>query len=145
MRPQACHTSAHTDSRRSAAPRRASLRAVLLATSALASVAVPITVAHAGPIDATVYAASTRPDVEFVANIEDVAPDGASMPLTSGALLGSLRAVDPGLTWNATDGRPLLPYHPYTRESAQAVPVGAVTRYDIEVFPIDTGRLRRTA
>jgi autotransporter-associated beta strand protein len=35
------------------APRRASLRAVLLATSALASVAVPITVAHAGPIDAT--------------------------------------------------------------------------------------------
>ncbi len=50
MTPQASHSSPHTDSRR-AAPRRASLRAVLLATSALASAALPITVAHAG--DAT--------------------------------------------------------------------------------------------
>jgi hypothetical protein len=53
MRPQACHTSAYTDSRRTA-PRRASrLRIMLLATSALA--ALPITAAHAG--DATWSAA----------------------------------------------------------------------------------------
>jgi uncharacterized protein len=29
----------------------------------------------------------------------------------------------------------MLPYHPYTRASVKAVPEGAVTRFDIEVFP----------
>jgi hypothetical protein len=43
--------------------------------------------------------------------------------------------VDDSLTWRAPDGRPLLPYHPYTKESVVAVPAGRVTRYDIEVFP----------
>jgi putative CocE/NonD family hydrolase len=89
----------------------------------------------AGPIDATIYASSTRPDTELVATVEDIAPDGTSLPLTSGALLGSFRALDPTLSWLAPDGRPLLPYHPYTKASVTAVPVGAVTRYDIEVFP----------
>jgi len=90
----------------------------------------------AGPIDATVYATSTRPDVELVATLEDVGPDGASAPLTSGALLGSFRAVDPANSWLATDGRPLLPFHPYTRASVIPVTPGAVTRYDIEINPI---------
>jgi hypothetical protein len=88
-----------------------------------------------GPIDATVFATSTRPEVELEATVEDVAPSGASLPLTSGALLGSFRALDPARTWYAPDGRPLLPYHPYTRASARPVATGAVTRYDIEVFP----------
>jgi autotransporter-associated beta strand protein len=47
MRPQASHSSHQTDTGR-AAPRRALLRAILLATSALASAALPTTVAHAG-------------------------------------------------------------------------------------------------
>src|SRR5206468_265736 len=38
----------------------------------------------AGPIDATIYATSTRPELELVAHIEDVAPDGTSQPLTNG-------------------------------------------------------------
>jgi predicted acyl esterase len=29
----------------------------------------------------------------------------------------------------------VLPYHPYTKASAVPVPKGAVTRYDVEVFP----------
>jgi len=89
----------------------------------------------AGPVDATIYATSTRPDVELIATLEDVAPDGVSTPLTSGALLGSLRALDSSRSWYAADGRPLLPYHPYTRQSVAPVPVGQVTRFDIEVFP----------
>jgi autotransporter-associated beta strand protein len=51
MTPQASHLSAHTDSRRAAPRRRSRLRAILLATSALASAALPATVAHAA--DAT--------------------------------------------------------------------------------------------
>jgi autotransporter-associated beta strand protein len=50
MKPQASHSSHQTATGR-AAPRRASLRAVLLATSALASAVLPATVAHA--FDAT--------------------------------------------------------------------------------------------
>jgi uncharacterized protein len=88
-----------------------------------------------GPIDVTVFATSTRPEVELEATVEDVSPGGRSTPLTSGALLGSFRAVDASRSWMAADGRPLLPYHPYTRESQRPVPVGEVTRYDIEVFP----------
>jgi putative CocE/NonD family hydrolase len=90
----------------------------------------------AGPIDATIYASSTRPDVALVAFVEDVGPDGKSFPLTSGALLGSFRALDNKRSWFAPDGKPLAPYHPYTRASVQAVPEGQTTRYDIEVFPI---------
>ena len=75
------------------------------------------------------------PEVELEATLEDVAPSGVSTPLTSGALLGSFRALDSGRSWFAPDGRPLLPYHPYTRASVRPVPTGAVTRFDIEVFP----------
>jgi hypothetical protein len=48
MRPQASPSSAQAVSTRPASPRRSRLRAVLLATSALASAALPATVAHAG-------------------------------------------------------------------------------------------------
>jgi hypothetical protein len=89
----------------------------------------------AGPINATIYATSTRPDAFFEATVEDVDPSGSSSSLTAGGLLGSFRALDEGQTWRAPDGNPLLPYHPYTRASVKAVPTGDVTRFDIEVFP----------
>jgi putative CocE/NonD family hydrolase len=89
----------------------------------------------AGPVSATLYATATTTDTEWVVEIEDVAPDGSSRPLTEGALLGSLRAVDAGRSWAAPGGTYLLPYHPYTQESAAPVVPGRVTRYDVEVFP----------
>jgi outer membrane autotransporter protein len=76
MRPQDSHSSHQTDTTR-AAPRRASLRAILLATSALASAAVPITVAHAD--DATWLA--TQPVDGDAGNFNNLnhwtAPDGS--------------------------------------------------------------------
>jgi uncharacterized protein len=92
-----------------------------------------------GPIDATIYATANTADTELIATIEDVAPNGQSTPLTSGALLGSFRALDQNRSWFAPDNRPLLPYHPYTRASQQAVTPGRLTRYDIEVFPTFAG------
>ncbi|MGH9041326.1 MAG: CocE/NonD family hydrolase, partial [Acidimicrobiia bacterium] len=92
--------------------------------------------ALAGPIDVTLFATSTRSDTMFVATIEDIDETGASHPLTSGALLGSFRALDPEKTWTSPDGRPLMPWHPYTKESAKPVTPGEVTRYDIEVPPV---------
>jgi len=90
--------------------------------------------AVAGPITATVYAASTTPETELVAELDEVTPDGTSYPLTEGALLGSLRAVDQSRSWTA-DGMTILPYHPYTQESAEPVTPGQVTEYQIQIFP----------
>ncbi len=89
----------------------------------------------AGPVDATLYATSNRPDAFFEVTLEDVAPGGRSTPLTSGGLLGSFRALDRRRSWFAPGGTPLLPYHPYTRESVKPVEPAKVTRYDVEVFP----------
>ena len=88
-----------------------------------------------GPIDATVYAASTTKDTEFVATLEEVSPGGQSVPLTSGALLGSYRKLDPSKTWTDANGNLLLPVHPFTRASSEPVVPGQVTRFDIAVFP----------
>jgi uncharacterized protein len=88
----------------------------------------------AGPITATVYASSTTSETELVAEVEDVTPDGTSYPLTEGALLGSLRAVNQKRSWKA-DGITVLPYHPYTSASASAVTPGKVTEYQIQIFP----------
>ena len=88
-----------------------------------------------GPVAARIYATSTRPDVELVATLEDVGPDGTSTPITSGALLGSFRKIDPRLTWRTQDGRPIVPYNRYTKSSARRVTPGKVTRYDVEIFP----------
>jgi hypothetical protein len=90
--------------------------------------------AVAGPVTATVYASSTTPETQLVAELEDVTPNGTSYPLTEGALLGSLRAVDPSRAWTA-GGMTLLPYHPYTEASAVPVTPGNVTEYQIQIFP----------
>ena len=90
----------------------------------------------AGPMAASIFATSTRPEVQLVATIEDVSPSGSSRPLSSGALLGSFRALDPSLSWLDRGGRLVLPHHPYTRASVAPVPTGGqVSRFDIEIPP----------
>jgi uncharacterized protein len=89
----------------------------------------------AGPLSATLYASATSTDTEWVVEVEDVAPDGTATPLTEGALLGSLRAVDPSRSWATPGGGYLIPYHPYTESSSRAVGPGQLTRYDVEIFP----------
>ncbi len=92
----------------------------------------PATVA--GPITVTIHATSTTPQTELVAEIEEVTPNGTSFPITEGALLGSLRAVDLARSWTV-DGTMIYPYHPYTQASARPVTPGRITDYQIQVFP----------
>jgi putative CocE/NonD family hydrolase len=89
----------------------------------------------AGPMAARIYLSSTRPETELVATVDDVSPNGSSDPITSGALLGSFRALDQGRTWFASGGKPIDPYHPFTQASATPVPVGKVVAEDIEIRP----------
>jgi putative CocE/NonD family hydrolase len=88
----------------------------------------------AGPIAARLYATATTKETEWVTEVEMVTRTGASYPLTEGALLGSLRAVDAKRSWRS-HGVTVLPYHRYTKASQHAVKVGKLTRYDIEIFP----------
>ena len=90
----------------------------------------------AGPIDATIYMNSTTMDTELVATLEEVTPQGVSVPLSNGALLGSLRAIDSARSWTAPNGAPIKPDHDYTQAAQQPVVPGVLTRYDIEVNPV---------
>jgi hypothetical protein len=92
----------------------------------------------AGPIDATVYTKANTSDTELAATVEAVSPGGDSFPMSSGALLGSMRALDPTRTWTAPDGAVLLPVHPLTQQSAQPVVPDQLTRQDIAVYPTMT-------
>ncbi|MGH3959224.1 CocE/NonD family hydrolase, partial [Mycobacterium sp.] len=92
----------------------------------------------AGPITLTVHAAATTTETLWVAHLDDVAPGGASRPLTQGALLGSHRALDPQRTWYLPDGSVLRPHHFSTRSAVRPVVPGEVTRYDVEIFPTAT-------
>jgi len=94
----------------------------------------------AGPVEATIYAASSSADVELVATLNDVAPDGTATTVTpavevDGALDGSERAVVVKRSWTDDAGRLILPFHPFTSASVSPVPAGKVERYDIEMLP----------
>jgi hypothetical protein len=92
----------------------------------------------AGPVDATVYVTSITTDTELAATVEAVSPTGESLPMSSGALLGSMRALDASSSWTTSSGAVLRPVHPLTQASAQPVVPGQVTREDIQVFPTMT-------
>ena len=106
----------------------------------------------AGPVTLTVHATADTTETLWVAHLDDVAPDGASRPLTQGALLGSHRALDPDKTWFTPDGpegEVLRAHHISTRAATEPVVRGELTRYDLEIFPtaasIEPGhRLRLT-
>jgi hypothetical protein len=92
----------------------------------------------AGPIDATLYVTANTPETELAGTVEAVSPTGQSLPLSSGALLGSQRALDKSATWITWNGLPLRPVHPLTAASQQPVVPGTVTREDIAVYPTMT-------
>ena len=96
----------------------------------------------AGPVGATLWASASTADAEWVVTLEDVAPDGGSRQLTTGALLGSLRALDRGRSWTA-GGQLVVPWHPYTAASARPLTPGEVTRFDVEVYPTVAQLARR--
>jgi uncharacterized protein len=89
----------------------------------------------AGPVTLSVHATANTTETLWVAHLDDVAPDGASRPLTQGALLGSHRELDPERTWYLADGTVLRPHHFSTRSAAKPVVPGELTRYDVEIFP----------
>ncbi len=87
-----------------------------------------------GPIQADVWLSSTRPDAVVSVAVTLVHPDGRSQGLTNGLLAASHRAVDPDRS-RVVDGLSIQPYHPFTREAQEPLPVGQPVLVPVEVFP----------
>ncbi|HEV2898604.1 MAG TPA: CocE/NonD family hydrolase C-terminal non-catalytic domain-containing protein [Pseudaminobacter sp.] len=58
----------------------------------------------AGPISATIFASSSNTNLELIAALYDMAPDGFEQPISMGAVLGSQSRLDTERSWMDEDG-----------------------------------------
>jgi hypothetical protein len=90
-----------------------------------------------GPLSLTLNGSTTARDTTWVATVTDVGPDGSSNQITSGWLIQSRRALDAARTTFAPNGDPIVPYHPFTRESVLPVEPGVRDSMAVEIFNTD--------
>jgi putative CocE/NonD family hydrolase len=91
-----------------------------------------------GLITADLWAKLSTTDATLVAVLSEVDPSGASNQITAGFLMASQRAIDPSLSTYTTYKRERLmirPWHPFTKDSQQAVEVERPTEYRFEIYP----------
>ncbi len=89
----------------------------------------------AGLLTANLWASISTTDATMVAVLSEVEPSGKSEQITAGFLEASQRAVDPNLETYGPKHTVIRPWHPFTKESQQAVTPGEPTEYDIEIYP----------
>ncbi|MGV9614739.1 CocE/NonD family hydrolase [Nocardia xishanensis] len=89
-----------------------------------------------GPMNLHLVAAADGADAFWSVIVCDVRPDGASVPLTRGALLSTLRAIDSADSYYAEDEL-LFAMHPMTADSAQPLEPGRPFEIDIEINPTE--------
>jgi uncharacterized protein len=87
----------------------------------------------AGPISATLYASSSSTNINLIAELDDVAPGGTSTKLTSGSLVGSLRALDLPRSWFDDQGIDIRPYGSFATD--HSLVAGKVYTLSLEVSP----------
>jgi len=89
-----------------------------------------------GLISANLWATLSTTDATLIAVLSEVEPSGASNQITAGFLMASQRAIEPTLSTYGPHGKPMIrPWHPFTKESQQAVAPNEPTEYDIEIYP----------
>ncbi len=71
----------------------------------------------AGPISATLYASSSGTNLNLIAALYDLAPDGTATKLSSGSLVGSLRALDGSRSWFDNRGVNIRPYGSFVADN----------------------------
>ncbi|GAC1327313.1 MAG: CocE/NonD family hydrolase [Candidatus Dormibacteria bacterium] len=64
----------------------------------------------AGPIGARLYASSSNTNLELIATLFDVAPDGTATNLTHGSVVGATAARDEKRSWYDSSGLPIRPF-----------------------------------
>jgi putative CocE/NonD family hydrolase len=85
-----------------------------------------------GPANLHLRVEADGSDAFWAVTVTDVEPGGASAPITRGALLSSLRALDPA-TSGYVDGELLVAEHPFTAESVLPVEPGRPFDIDIDI------------
>jgi uncharacterized protein len=88
-----------------------------------------------GLITADLWAELSTTDATLIAVLSEVEPSGKSDQITAGFLLASQRAVDPQLSTYGPRHLMIRPWHPFTKESQQAVTPNQPTEYKIEIYP----------
>jgi uncharacterized protein len=89
----------------------------------------------AGLITANLWAKLSTTDATLIGVLSEVEPSGASNQITAGFLLASQRAVDPALSTYGPNKLMIRPWHPFTKESQQAVTPNEPTEYKVEIYP----------
>ena len=102
-------------------------------------------IAISGPLDLHLNLVSSRPDATLISTVSDVGPDGSSNPITSGSLVLSMRKLSSApcgkVVVNCTvyaAGKPIIPWHPFTKDSQTPLQAGTAYAVDVEVFPTST-------
>jgi predicted acyl esterase len=88
-------------------------------------------------MSATVFVSSSNTNLELIATLYDVAPDGNGARITHGVVLGSQRELDAGKSWTDTTGVLARPWATQTHDSY--LTPGEVYRVDIPLFPRQWG------
>jgi len=86
-----------------------------------------------GPIEADIWMSTTALDAGLSVRVDDVDENGVAKSLTNGIQTASLRAVDDSRS-RKLDGQSIQPWHPYTKDSVQAVGSGNIVLVPVEVF-----------
>jgi putative CocE/NonD family hydrolase len=87
-----------------------------------------------GPINARLYTSALTGDGMLSVTVSDVAPNGKVSRLTGGWQTVAHRALVPGRS-RYLDGKPIQPYHPYTKAAKSKLPRGKIVPIDVEIFP----------
>jgi uncharacterized protein len=87
-----------------------------------------------GAISATIYASSSNTNLELIAHLYDVSPDGSSIaPLAKGVVLGSQHELDRSKTWTDKHGIVTWPWPTLQRDDY--LKPDEVYRFDIALGP----------
>jgi len=86
-----------------------------------------------GPMSAHLFVSTSGSDAFLTLHLEDVDPGGNADEITGGWDTLSFRALDRARS--TTIGRDLVPFHPYTRSSVEAISGGKVYDWWVEIRP----------
>ena len=90
-----------------------------------------------GGLNLRLNVATTGHEAVWAITINDVAPDGRSTVLTSGALSTANRALDHAKTRYTAEGAVAKAYHVLTRDRKLPVPADEPVRIDVSLTPTD--------
>lgn len=91
-------------------------------------------VAINGPMQANIWMSTSNFAGSLSVRIDDLDPQGNASPISNGLINLKARAVDETRS-RELDGISIQPWHPYTKDAAQAVWPGNIMKVQLEIFP----------